>query len=196
MRRLSPVYQAVWRASRSWSRWCPAYGSWRGSSSAGVIRCGNRSPPGPAAQPPGPSCPWRCPMAATIPSAALVLVQPAFTESQRLALAGYLAGYRGLTREGLHPGPAPVHRIVPRPVPAPGLGPPPASRPALANWKLTAALAPSAGRVRARTRRLRRAASRSLPHRRGVRRQAIFLRCPEPGTWRPRAGRWPRERLR
>lgn len=29
----------------------------------------------------------------------LVTVQPVFTESERLALAGFLAGYRGLTRE-------------------------------------------------------------------------------------------------
>jgi Phage integrase, N-terminal SAM-like domain len=39
------------------------------------------------------------PMTATIPSTALVPVQPAFTDAARLALAGYLAGYRGLTRE-------------------------------------------------------------------------------------------------
>jgi Phage integrase, N-terminal SAM-like domain len=32
-------------------------------------------------------------------TAALVPVQPAFTDSERLALAGYLAGYRSLTRE-------------------------------------------------------------------------------------------------
>lgn len=38
-------------------------------------------------------------MAATNPSTSLVPVQPAFTESERLALAGCLAGYRGLTRE-------------------------------------------------------------------------------------------------
>jgi integrase/recombinase XerD len=38
-------------------------------------------------------------MAATIPSTALVPVQPAFTDAERLALAGYLAGYRGLTRD-------------------------------------------------------------------------------------------------
>ena len=38
-------------------------------------------------------------MAATIPSTSLVPVQPAFTDAERLALAGYLAGYRGLTRE-------------------------------------------------------------------------------------------------
>jgi integrase/recombinase XerD len=38
-------------------------------------------------------------MTATIPSTALVLVQPVFAESERLALAGFLAGYRGLTRE-------------------------------------------------------------------------------------------------
>jgi hypothetical protein len=38
-------------------------------------------------------------MAAATASAALVPVQPAFTDAERLALAGYLAGYRGLTRE-------------------------------------------------------------------------------------------------
>ena len=38
-------------------------------------------------------------MAAATVSTSLVLVQPVFTESERLALAGYLAGYRGLTRE-------------------------------------------------------------------------------------------------
>ena len=31
--------------------------------------------------------------------AALVPLQPAFTDAGRLALAGFLAGYRGLTRE-------------------------------------------------------------------------------------------------
>jgi integrase/recombinase XerD len=38
-------------------------------------------------------------MTATTPSTALVPVQPTFAESERLALAGFLAGYRGLTRE-------------------------------------------------------------------------------------------------
>ncbi|MFY9774112.1 MAG: site-specific integrase, partial [Trebonia sp.] len=38
-------------------------------------------------------------MTATTPSASLVPVQPVFTDSERLALAGFLAGYRGLTRE-------------------------------------------------------------------------------------------------
>jgi len=38
-------------------------------------------------------------MAATIPSTALVPVQPVFTDAERLALAGCLAGYRGLTRD-------------------------------------------------------------------------------------------------
>jgi integrase/recombinase XerD len=33
------------------------------------------------------------------PSAALVPVNPVFTDAERFALAGYLAGYRGLTRE-------------------------------------------------------------------------------------------------
>jgi site-specific recombinase XerD len=38
-------------------------------------------------------------MAAATASTALVPVQPTFTDAERLALAGYLAGYRGLTRE-------------------------------------------------------------------------------------------------
>ncbi len=38
-------------------------------------------------------------MATTIPSTSLVSVQPVFSDAERLALAGYLAGYRGLTRE-------------------------------------------------------------------------------------------------
>ena len=38
-------------------------------------------------------------MAATTPATALVPVQPMFTESERLALAGFPAAYRGLTRE-------------------------------------------------------------------------------------------------
>jgi hypothetical protein len=38
-------------------------------------------------------------MAATIPSAALVSVKPVFTSTERLALAGFLAGYSGLTRQ-------------------------------------------------------------------------------------------------
>jgi site-specific recombinase XerD len=38
-------------------------------------------------------------MAATSPSAALVPVTPVFTNTERLALAGFLAGYSGLTRQ-------------------------------------------------------------------------------------------------
>jgi site-specific recombinase XerD len=38
-------------------------------------------------------------MAATSHSSSLVSVQPVFTDAERLALAGFLAGYRGLTRE-------------------------------------------------------------------------------------------------
>jgi integrase/recombinase XerD len=48
---------------------------------------------------PGPSRSRRCLIASTIPSSSLVPVQSAFTGAERLALAGYLAGYRGLTRE-------------------------------------------------------------------------------------------------
>jgi hypothetical protein len=39
----------------------------------------------------------RCPMTAT--TTALVPIQLAFSDAERLALAGFLAGYRGLTRE-------------------------------------------------------------------------------------------------
>ena len=38
-------------------------------------------------------------MTTAAPSAALATIQPAFTDPERLALAGYLAGYRGLTRD-------------------------------------------------------------------------------------------------
>ena len=38
-------------------------------------------------------------MTTAAPSTALAAIQPAFTAAERLALAGYLAGYRGLTRE-------------------------------------------------------------------------------------------------
>jgi site-specific recombinase XerD len=38
-------------------------------------------------------------MATTIPSAALVPVAPVLTNTERLALAGFLAGYSGLTRQ-------------------------------------------------------------------------------------------------
>ena len=38
-------------------------------------------------------------MITAAPSTALATIQPAFTDAERLALAGYLAGYRGLTRE-------------------------------------------------------------------------------------------------
>jgi site-specific recombinase XerD len=38
-------------------------------------------------------------MATTTHPTSLVPVQPVFTDAERLALAGFLAGYRGLTRE-------------------------------------------------------------------------------------------------
>jgi integrase/recombinase XerD len=38
-------------------------------------------------------------MTTAVPTTALVMIQPAFTGAERLGLAGYLAGYRGLTRE-------------------------------------------------------------------------------------------------
>lgn len=38
-------------------------------------------------------------MDATIPSTALVPITPVFTNTERLALAGFLAGYSGLTHQ-------------------------------------------------------------------------------------------------
>ena len=38
-------------------------------------------------------------MTTAAPSTALVTIQPVFTDAERVALAGFLAGYRGLTRE-------------------------------------------------------------------------------------------------
>ena len=38
-------------------------------------------------------------MTTAVPSTALATIQPVFTDAERLALAGFLAGYRGLTRE-------------------------------------------------------------------------------------------------
>ena len=38
-------------------------------------------------------------MTTASPAAALATIQPVFTNAERLALAGFLAGYRGLTRE-------------------------------------------------------------------------------------------------
>jgi integrase/recombinase XerD len=38
-------------------------------------------------------------MTTAAPSTVLATIQPAFTDAERLALAGFLAGYRGLTRE-------------------------------------------------------------------------------------------------
>jgi hypothetical protein len=44
--------------------------------------------------------PGGAPMTTTaVPSAALATMQPVFTDAERIALAGFLAGYRGLTRE-------------------------------------------------------------------------------------------------
>jgi hypothetical protein len=38
-------------------------------------------------------------MTTAVPSAAPATIQPVFTDAERVALAGFLAGYRGLTRE-------------------------------------------------------------------------------------------------
>jgi hypothetical protein len=38
-------------------------------------------------------------MTTAVPSTALATIQPVFTDAERLALAGFLAGHRGLTRD-------------------------------------------------------------------------------------------------
>src|SRR5256886_4685690 len=64
------------------------------------LRWGSVEPLGPElAQRPGSSLAGRCPMTTAAPSAALATIQPVFTDAERVALAGFLAGYRGLTRE-------------------------------------------------------------------------------------------------
>ena len=40
-------------------------------------------------------------MTTATPSAELGTIQPAVTHAERIALAGFLAGYRGLTREAV-----------------------------------------------------------------------------------------------
>jgi hypothetical protein len=52
-------------------------------------------------------------MTATVPSADLIPAGPVFTEPERLALAGFLASYTGLTPGGVHARITPVRRSVP-----------------------------------------------------------------------------------
>ena len=60
-------------------------------------------------------------MATTSTSTVVGAVESVFTEPEQLALAGFLAGYTGLTREAYALDPAPVRQLVPaashRPVP-------------------------------------------------------------------------------
>jgi hypothetical protein len=63
-------------------------------------------------------------MAATTPSTAPAVVHPLSTGAGRLALAGFLAGCRGLAREARRLGRSPVQQLVPRQVWAAVLGPP------------------------------------------------------------------------
>src|SRR5262249_61859795 len=76
------------------------HGPWHSSSSARVVCCGHRLSLGPAAAQPSGSrlLPGGAPMTATTSSAALGTIQPACTDDDRLALAGFLAGYRGPPR--------------------------------------------------------------------------------------------------
>ena len=81
-------------------------------------------------------------MTTAAPSTALATIQPAFTDAEPLALAGFLAGYRGLTREAYAldlrqfttcagPAPWPCSRSAA-----------PTSRVSPGNWKRAAARGP------------------------------------------------------
>ena len=48
---------------------------------------------------PGSGLAGKCSMTTAVPSAVLATIQPVFSDAERVALAGSLAGYRGLTRE-------------------------------------------------------------------------------------------------
>src|SRR5260221_4250152 len=78
---------ALWKVT-----WC---------SGSGRLTVGSPRLLGPRlAQPQGSQLkPWRCLMATTTSSAALVTTASLFTNAERLPLAGFLAGYSGLTRQ-------------------------------------------------------------------------------------------------
>jgi integrase/recombinase XerD len=50
-------------------------------------------------RPPGLSSTRRCHLTSTIPSTSVVAADPVFSDAEQLALAGFLAGYRGVTRD-------------------------------------------------------------------------------------------------
>ena len=53
----------------------------------------------------------------TAPSTAISVAETTFSDAERFALAGFLAGQRGLTRDA-YPRPAPVRHVVPEPQPS------------------------------------------------------------------------------
>ena len=143
-------------------------------------------------------CSWRCPMTAPAATAStsLVPVQSAFTDAERLALAGFLAGYRGLTREACtldlrqfiswcRTGPC---RCSPSAAPT--------SRPSPANWKRAGVpaprspggCAPSPGSANTPSAHLHRTGALSADRRRVPSRLTCI--CPHPnGTlWFTRVG--------
>ena len=63
-------------------------------------------------------------MTTAAPSAAIAMIQPVFTDAERIAPAGFLAGYRGLTREAYALDLRQFTTLVPRPVPGPVRRPP------------------------------------------------------------------------
>ena len=63
-------------------------------------------------------------MTTAAPSTALATIQPAFTDAERLALAGFLAGYRGLTREAYALDLRQFTKLVPGPLPLAARRPP------------------------------------------------------------------------
>jgi hypothetical protein len=134
---------AVWSTFWSWSR-RSVYSDRvvarlrRASYIAGIVHPWDLRRPGLS----GPGCPRRCPDRRHVPSIFPRPCPPVFTDAERLALAGSLAGYRGLTREAYtltcasSPAGAAPARFRCSPSAAP------TSRPSPANWKHGAVPAP------------------------------------------------------
>src|SRR5690349_4010351 len=86
-------YSAVWGGPRWRVEIMARYRRWHSQLIGSGVRCGHLFTAGTRVlSPPGPGCPWRCLMATATASTSLFPVMPVFSDAERLALAGYLAG--------------------------------------------------------------------------------------------------------
>ena len=96
----APIRQGGWSFSRVARLGLSFACCWHSVIWPSGLRLVSVEPLGPGlAQLPGSSLAGRCPMTTAAPSTVLATIQPVFTDAERVALAGFLAGYRGLTRE-------------------------------------------------------------------------------------------------